>query len=518
MADEGKIALSALKVGAGTLTSRILGFARDVLTAAAFGTGTVMDAFVMAFTIPNLFRRIFGEGALHAAFIPIFTEYAESEERDAQRFFNVVMTSLAAVLGALMVAGWAVCGVAAFLCSAGGTWRLFWVLLALMLPYLPLVCLTALASAALNVKRVFALPALMPALLNVCWIVAVAALVPRWGIGAVAVAITLAGGLQFFLLAGLLGRHEVKLRAVWDTRSKGLRRVAKLMATAAIGLSVMQLNVVFDRLIAQFFAGAGANSALYFGNRLMQFPLGVFGIALATAVFPTLSSRAAAGDRAGLGSTLERALRLVFLITFPCIVLTIVLRAEIVRLVFERGSFNAQSTARTAGVLMFYSLGLWAYCGVHVVGRAFYALQDMKTPVRVSIYMVAANFLLNLALVWPMKESGLALATAMTSSGNLLILLWLARSRIGPVGKGLLLFCGKALAASSVGGVAAWFCLRALGDAAFLPALPHAILVERAARVLLPTIAGGLGFFGGCWALGLGEVKALIRAFRVRAG
>ena len=516
------------------MLSRGLGLVRDMLVARVFGAGMSMDAFVLAFTVPNLFRRLFGEGALSAAFIPVFTEKlqksptgpadsppesaaAETAARThaANRLFSLCATALVIVLGGAVLLGWGICRLAPAVTELSEKAALFVGLLNIMLPYVLLICLAALFSAALQVHRRFGVPALMPVVLNVCWIAGIFLLCPGLGIYGMAVAILVGGLLQVGLQMPALARRGTRLRPEVDLRDPDLRRVVRLMLPVMLGLAVLQINVVIDRLIVELCVpGHGGNSALYFGNRLVQFPLGVFGIAMATAIFPSLSSAAVAGDRKALTHTLQQALRITLFISLPAVAVAAALREPIVSLFFEGGSFHADATARTASVLMFYSLGLWAYCSVHIVTRAFYAQQDTRTPVRIAVAMVILNLALNLTLVWPMRESGLALATAVTSAVNLAILLVILRRRIGRIrGRALAASGLRSLAASGIVFVACRYTLSIVDRVWSGPGLTY-----RLAAVFLPMLAGGVLFLTAACVLRMREPRELRDAFARKSG
>ena len=465
MSTERDILPRTLTVSVCTFASRVLGLVRDLVTAHLFALSGSLDLFLIAFTVPNLFRRLFGEGALSAAFIPVFSRELHNPEGDARRLLNVAMTALAALLSVLTFLGWLGCGAALLFGSLSARGETFCVLLAIMLPYLPLICLSALAGAALNAKGHFLVPALAPALLNVCWIAAVWFFGKSYGVNALSVGVLFSGLLQYVAQMPLLWRHGLQLRPVWDLANRGLRRTAKLMAPVALGIGVIQVNVMMDRLIAKFCVpGDGAVSALHFGNRLVQFPLGVLGLALATAVFPSYARQAAAGNREQLARTVNLAVRTTMFLSFPCMAALLAFRVPIVQVLFEHGAFTSDSTARTARVLLYYATGLWAFCGVHVVARAFYALEDMRTPVRIAMWMVGLNLVLNLALVWPMQESGLALASSLTAAGNLGLLSFGLRKRIGPVGERVVAVSVlKCAIASGLAGLAGFYTHRAVG-------------------------------------------------------
>ena len=498
---------SARLISGCTLLSRVLGLFRDVLMAAFFGTSVAMDAFVLAFMVPNLFRRLFGEGAMSAAFVPVFTDYTQRDDpADAGRFLGAAFTTLMTLLGIISVLAWLLCMLAPRWLALNATWRLFFPLLQVVFPYMPLICLTALAGAALNVRRHFLAPALAPVLLNVCWIGGLLLGASQIGVFAVAFAVLVGGVVQLCLVLSMLRRHGLRLGLRWQPMHDGVRRVARLIAPMLLGLAAMQINVVVDGLIAQFCVpGSGANSALYYGNRLVQFPLGVFGAAIATAVFPTLASRAHAGDHAGLTATVRQAVRTVLFIALPATAIAVALRVPIVTLVFRRGDFNEVSAARTASVLMFYSLGLAAYCANQVLTRVYYAFEDTRTPVMVASGMVLLNFALNITLVWTMQESGLALATAVCSFVSVGILLAILRRRLGRFGAREVALSGaRSLLAAVLCGAAAWVVSQKTAN---MGSLVHCAL---------PMVAGGAVFLGAALVLRMPEVSEVLGTFARR--
>ena len=502
---------SAKLISVCTLASRALGLVRDMMMAALFGTGAAMDAFVLAFMVPNLFRRLFGEGAMSAAFVPVLTGYEHAGgEAEARRFFSAVFSVLLALLGLATVVVWLACVLAPRWLALDATWRLFFPLLQIVFPYMPLICLTALMGAALNVRRHFLAPALAPVLLNVCWIAGLALGAREHGVVAVAVAVLVGGMLQLGLAVAALRRYGLRPGLRWEPRHEGVRRVGRLMAPVMVGLAVMQLNVVVDGLIAKLCVpGAGANSALYYGNRLMQFPLGVFGAALATAIYPTLASQAKAGDHGGLLASVRHALRLILFIALPVTAIAAVLRDPIVAVVFRRGDFGAESAARTGAVLMFYCLGLPAYFANQVMRRGFFALEDTRTPVRVGLGVVALNLCLNLILVWPMREAGLALATAACTFINVAVLLALLRRRLGHwAGRAVLTSGAKSLAAAVACAGVAWAMDRWLSGVDGPPAWSESAWTG--ARLLGAMLGGGVAFVTVASLLGMPEVSEVL--------
>jgi len=474
---------SASVIGACTLGSRVLGLARDVLMAAYFGTGAAMDAFVLAFMAPNLFRRLFGEGAVTSAFIPVFTQAALREgPRGAERYFRACFTALTVLLWGVALAGGVVCAVAPRWFDLNETWRLFFPLLSAMFPFMPLVCLTALVSAALNVKQRFFAAASSPALMNVFWILALVLGARVWGVWAVAVAVVLSAATQLGWLLWDLRRTGIRPGLDWDWRQSNVSRTVKLVGPMVAGLAVTQVNVMVDGLIAQFCVpGDGANSALYYANRLMQFPLGVIGVALGTALFPMLSVKAAKGDLAGMGAAAGQGMRMTLFVTLPVTALTLALARPIVEVILRRGSFDETSASRTAWALALYTVGLAAYCANQVLTRVFHARQDSKTPVKVGLWMTGLNLGLNLALVWPLREAGLALSTAVCGFVNAGVMAWLLKKREVAIDGGEVARCAVwSGLASAACGAAAWGLCEALAGT---PAL---------ARLAAPMAAGGV--------------------------
>jgi putative peptidoglycan lipid II flippase len=513
---------SAVVVGLGTLTSRILGLVRDIMTAAAFGTGLAIDAFVLAFTIPNLLRRLLGEGALSAAFIPIFAEEMETGGRErAVRFFNVTLTALVLVLLVLLGLGLLFTLVVppAWFGEGAAKADLTFQLLRIMLPYMLLICVMGMLMGVLNSMQHFFTPAIAPALLNVCWIAGLVIATPLVDgskeslARALAVAVLIGGVLQMAVQLPAMRAKGVPIRPCLDLRNPAFRRMLVLMLPVVLGLAPVQINIVFDRLIAEFCVeGDGANGRLFFGIRLMQFPLALIGIAMGVAVFPGLSRLAAEGRREEMGRELGRALRVTLFLGLPATTGLAVLAGPIIALIYRHGAFDAAAAAATTSVLFCYSLGVFATCGLQVVTRAFYALKDMKTPVRVTLATVGLNLVLNLILVWPLADAGLALATSITAVVNLVALAWYARTRLGILAlKPVVRSAAGSLVAAVVCGLAAWGALEAIRAS-----WPGEGVAERLARVLVPVVAGGTAFLVASAVLRLRELRILVEALRNR--
>lgn len=441
---------SAATVSGTTLVSRVLGMVRDIACAHLFGAGWVWDAFVLAFLVPNLFRRLFGEGVLSAAFVPTYTQQREGKDpAQAARTLRATSTALVLLLGALTLVGcvavalipaeWIAIALNTTLESA----RLLQVLVPVLFPFVVLVCLTALWGAALNVHGRFMIPSAAPIVLNVVWIIAVVAVAP-WiapgdAVGQVVIVSIgiLVGGFAMLVLEGrALRRLDVPLRPLLDLRDKGLRTVASRMAPTILGAGIAQVNTLLDSVFAELFVhGDGAVSALYYSNRMFQFPLALVGVAMATAVFPLLSRQAARGQHDDLFGALIDAMRRTFYVAVPATVGLWIVREPLIAALFQHGQFGYDEAVRTADALGYFAIGLWAACWLQVIVRGFYALGDMKTPMRWGIVTVVANGALNVVLVQTsLREAGIALATSITTTLSACVLLFLLTRRLRKLG------------------------------------------------------------------------------------
>ena len=427
----------------GTFASRILGMFRDVATAALLGLagGGVMDAFVIAFRIPNLFRRLFGEGALAASYLPVLSAKLETDRRAAWQLASVVFTWLAILLACLVALGEVACGLVwLFWGDAPGVGLLVG-LAAVMMPYMLFICLAAQIAATLHACSRFGAPALVPIVLNVCWLIGALLIAPRFAPDreaqayVLAFSILAAGVLQLGVQLPVLWRLGFRFDYNWSAARVAARNIVLAMGPMVLGLMITQINTLLDSLIAWGLAQTpegpsritwlggvpypmqqGAAAAVYYGERLYQFPLGLLGIAVATAIFPLLSRHAARGDRRQLGADLTLGLRLVLFLGIPASLGLIVLAEPLARLLFERGQFTADDTARTARMIACYASGVWAYCGLPVLVRGYYSLGDRVSPMKIGSLVVCMNLSLNLLLIWPLAEAGLAVATSVSAA------------------------------------------------------------------------------------------------------
>jgi putative peptidoglycan lipid II flippase len=519
---KGGVTRAATVFGSATAVSRVLGLVRDMLVSRMIGASLAWSAFALAFAIPNLFRRLFAEGALAGAFVPVFTGQLEHEGRErALRLARTVATALGLVLLAIMAVAWLVFGVLDVLFDSPKM-NLIARLGSVLIPYVLFICLAGFGMALLNSFNHFAVPALSPALLNIVLIAALLVVVPLFGdapsqqVFALAVAVIVGGVVQFGVQLPVLARFGFRLRPLLDVKDPGFRRVLALFLPGVVGLAVVQLNVVVDYLLGYIISDE-ASAHLYFANRLVQLPLGIFAVALAAATLPTLSKLRAQGRMDTFRATLSYSLRQTLAVAVPAAVGLIVLRRPIVALIYEGGKFGPEATRIVSAVLMFYSLGLFAYATTQVLARAFLAMQDARTPMRIAIAATGLNLALNLVLgvALGMAARGFALATAISSTCSLALLAALLRRRLGPIeGREMLWSLGRIVLASAGMGLVVYGAYVLLARN-----LPGGRLDGVMMRILLvagPTAAGMIAYVAFSHALGSREAREFLGAYRRR--
>ncbi len=512
----------AVWLSAATTASRILGLVRDQLFAILVGANRFSDAFVVGFRIPNLLRDLFAEGALSSAFVPAFADAQRNAGKEAAyRLANAVVALVLLVVGALTLLGIAFSDAVVAAIAPGIEERALAALLTrVMMPFLLLVSLSAVAMGMLNAQSRFTAPAFASALFNVGAIAVGAAIwaagwppekaVVGWAVG------TMVGGL-LQLAVQLPPLHALGYRirprmARADRDDPRLRRIGRLMAMAVVGLSATQVNV----LVNTWFASkvVGANSWLQYAFRLMQFPLGVFGVAIATVAGAGVAQRAAARDMPAVKETLGSAMRLTAFLNVPSAVGLAILARPIISLIFEHGRFGPEATDATAQALLFYSLGLYAYSAVKVFAPAFYALDEARVPVLGSIVGMASNVALNAALFPVLGFRGVALGTSLAAAANFAVLLFAWRKRHGGLGgSGVVPQLARVLAASCVLAAAAVASERAIGRM-----VPSQGLGRQLALGLGPVLAGGLAYLAAARLLRIRELDELVDALRRRRG
>lgn len=507
-----RLARSAGLISTATMTSRLLGVGRELVLAALFGAGNAMDAFFVAFRIPNLVRDLFAEGAMSAAFVPTFTRCLTTKGKPAAwRLGNLVITALVVVTGALVVAGAIFAGplvraIAGDFASVPGKLDLTILLTRIMLPFLTMVAIAVAAMGMLNALRHFFVPALSPAMFNIATIVCAFALVPLMpaiGLPPIAgIAIgTLVGGLgQIALQWPALRREGYRYRPLVDLRDPELREVLLLMGPGTLGLAAVQINIFVNTVLATG-EGTGAVSWLSYAFRLMYLPIGLFGVSIATAALPEISQRAARDDMQGLRRTLSSGLRMMLMLNVPATAGLVALAVPIVSLIFERGQFALDSsTGPTAAALMCYAPGLVGYSTVKIASPTFYALRDSRTPVLVSAASIVINLALNLLLVRVLGYRGLALGTALAALFNASLLLTLLARRLGGLEASRLgMSFAKIGAASLIMG----------GVAAAVESWSHGLLPGDTTWVRLVRVVGAIG-------AGLLALAASARALRIQ--
>ena len=416
-------------VGLITLCSRVLGLLRDILIAQSFGAGTHADACFVAFKVPNFLRRLFGEGAFAQAFVPVLAEYKANHPKDSLKYFtdrvfgllggSTLLISALAVMGAPLIIFIFAPGFAAI----DAKMQIATDMLRLTFPYLFFISLVAAASSILNTYQAFAPGAFAPVLLNLCLIFAAlfASNSMDEPIMALAGGVLVAGLLQLLLMLVFLKKIQLLPRPVWDTKHPGIKQILKLMAPAMLGVSVSQVNLLLDTILASFLP-EGSVSWLYYSERLLELPLGVAGIAIATVILPQLSNKQAQSDTKGFNATLDWGVRLVLLVGMPACLGLFILAEPILTTLFAYGQFTESDVIAAASSLRAYALGLVPIMLVKVLAPGFYAQQDMKTPVKIAVIAMSTNMVFNLILVWPLAHSGLALATALSALVNVVLL------------------------------------------------------------------------------------------------
>ena len=440
MTEERKVTRAAGIIGLATLVSRITGFVRDIVVAGVFGAGLAADSFYVAYRIPNMLRELFAEGSMSAGFIPVFTEYLAKRSRDeARALASATFTALLLILtGICMIGIYFAPGVVRIIApgfsNTADKIDLTVRLTRIMFPYLLFIGLAAIAMGILNVLHAFGVPALSPVMLNVSMVSSVFFLCPLLDepVVGLAVGALVGGALQWLVQLPQLHRKGFLMQWRLRLSDPGVRRIGWLILPAMLGQSVAQINILVNNRFASFLP-QGSVTYLFYGMRLIYFPLGIFGVALATAIMPTLSAQAVEGRVGRMRETFSFGLRLVFFIVFPAMIGLILLRVPIVEILYQHGRFTSADTQGTATAVLFYALGLIGFASVRIVVPFFYALQDTRTPVKAAVFALILNIALSLALMDPLKHGGLALATSLASTANFLILAWILRRRIGRI-------------------------------------------------------------------------------------
>ena len=511
-------------VGLAVLCSRVLGLAREAIFAALFGGGRIMDAFTIAFRIPNLLRDLFAEGALSTAFVTTFSKTTAIDgDQAAWRLANKVATLATVVLSAIVVAGilsapWLVSLLAPGF--EGEKAALTVTLTRVMYPFILLVSLAALVMGMLNAKNVFGVPAMASSFFNLGSIVAGVALGwfldPGFGPKAIlglAIGTLVGGGLQFAVQLPSLHRLGYVFHPDFKWRDPGVKAILRLMGPSVVAASTTQVNVLVNSVFASGL-GDGPTFWLTVAFRLMQLPLGLFGVALGTVALPLLARMAATGNMEAFRSELARGMRLAFLMTIPASIGLMLLAEPIISVLYQHHKFGAYETAQSAGALRFYAIGLCGYAALKVLVNAFYAVDKRKTPMVVSFIAVALNLILNwvftLHLHW--GHRGLAFSTSCIATSNFLILYFLMRRHLGALESGAMLrLLAKLAVASAVLAAICWGGMHfLLADWATQPFLPKVL------SLAFVIALGAAAFFMCASALGITELREITHAVKRR--
>jgi putative peptidoglycan lipid II flippase len=421
---------STAVVGSMTMISRLLGFVRDMLIARLFGVDLASDAFFVAFKIPNFLRRLFTEGSFAQAFVPALSEHRErGSQAEFKQFVDKTAGTLVLVLMLVTILGMIAAPVLITLFAPGFIWKgsqyeLAVQMLRITFPYLFFISSVAFIGSILNSHGKFAIPALTPALLNICMIAAAIWLAPLMAEPVVALAwgVFIAGVAQLLFQMPALMCLGLVPRLRFDFNDTGVKRMMGFMLPAMLGVSATQINLLVDTLMASFLS-AGSVSWLYYSDRLVEFPLGIFGIAVATVILPNLSKNHAADDTRAFSNSLDWGLRLVLLVGMPAMTGLLMLAEPILSTLFQYKEFGADDVYLAGQSLMAYSAGLLGFILIKVLVPGFTSRQDVKTPVRYGLYSIMANVILNAVLMFPMAHAGIALATSLSAFLNALLLL-----------------------------------------------------------------------------------------------
>ncbi len=451
---------SLAAVSSMTLLSRVLGFVRDTIVARAFGAGMATDAFFVAFKLPNLLRRIFAEGAFSQAFVPILAEYKAQQGEEATRTFIAYIAGLLTLVLALVTLVGILAAPAIIWATAPGfsadpeKFALTTDLLRVTFPYILLISLASLAGAILNTWNRFSVPAFVPTLLNVSMIGFALFLVPYFEppVMALGWAVLVGGLLQFVFQLPALKKIGMLVLPRLNLRDSGVWRVMKQMGPAILGVSVSQISLILNTIFASFLV-AGSVSWMYYADRLMELPAGVLGVALGTILLPSLARTHALDDRSSYSQLLDWGLRLCLLLALPASLALIVLAKPLVVTLFQYGAFTALDADMTCRALVAYAVGLVGIILVKVLAPGFYARQNIKTPVRIAIFSLAATQLMNLLFLFviPLAHAGLALSISLAACLNAGLLFWqLRRQRLYQAQAGWPVFFFKLLLALAV--------------------------------------------------------------------
>lgn len=507
-----QIAISAAIVSAITVISRVLGYIRDAVFVALFGVSGWTDAYIIAFRIPNMLRDLMAEGALSSSFIPVFNDYKEKRsQKDLWRLANNVLTVLTLILMLIVILGIIFAPALVALQAPGfmkdpEKFNLTIELTRILLPFIMMVSIASILMGILNSFKHFSVPAFAPVAFNIGIILVGVIVVPRlnphlqiygWAAGSLFGAF-----LQILIQAIAIRRLGFRIRPIVDLKEKGLRRVGKLMIPATIGQSITQLNILINSVIGSFLT-AGSITYLYCGNRLMQFPLGVFGVAIATVSFPFIAQYVSRNDMTNLKSTIRNSLKQAYFIVIPATVGIIVLSRQINMMLFYYGKFTYSDVINTANASIMYSIGIFAFTSNKILTQVYYAMDNAKKAVKIGAVSVAANIVFNISLALPFGFMGLALGTTLSGILNFSMLYFFLHKKLGDIGiKEIIRYSAKILGASLVMGIAA-YCTAALLEV-YIPGTDQSRMKN--GLVVIGAIGvGAFSYVGAVWMMKIEE-------------
>jgi len=518
--DKNKIqsmAVSAGKVSGATALSRIFGLIREQVMAYLFGAGMATDAFVAAFRVPNLLRDLFAEGALSSAFVPVFKDkLVKNGNRDAYQLANLTLSGLILIVGIIVAIGIIIAPGIIYVSANGfvnepGKFTLTVSLTRIMMIYLLLVSVSAVLMGILNSTGRFGIPALSPALFNIGMIITPLVLYQHFDIPIYTLAIgVLIGGIgQLVFQLPSLFRIGFRFRFILNFADEGIRRIGRLIAPMIMGLSASRINILINTLLASFLI-EGAMSYLNYAYRLMHFPLGVFGVALGTVALPKLSDDIARENTGQVAKTFMEAIGLSLFLVIPSAVYLAGYGTDLVRLIYERGAFDAEATRQTAQALYFYAIGLVGFAGVRVAAPVYYALSDAKKPMFYSIVSVIVNIVLNFAFIPLWGFAGLAAATSAAGLTNLFLLTINLRKKVDGIDY---VYLTSKTIKILLGAVVAYLIIRFINFEMFIN--PDDIL-NKAVLVGLQIVGMGLTYLLLLWLLRVPEVRKISNLIRRR--
>jgi len=522
-----KMLRGTLVLGVGTLFSRLLGLLRDVATAAVFGMGGTMDAFVAAFRLPDVARRFFGDGSLGVSFIPVFTQVQQNERQKAWTLLSVTLFWVFLYLFVFVLIG-------EFLCLFG-IWyfgpesRVYMTahLLSLLLPYLILICMAAICSAAMQALGRFTVSSMVPPILNIIWLLGLLVIIPFFSDDPatkcylLTICVLIAGFLQFAIHIPFLRAHGFRFHLNFATVAPDVKQIFQNFFPKIFGLTSIQLNVLTATCIAWLFSGGanqpifwlfdllnypfrqGAAAAIYYSERMYEFPQGLIGLGVAMAIYPLLTRHAAEKNYKALGDDLTLGLRIQFMLAIPAGCGLMLLSEPLVRLFFQRGAFTLADVDRTADMVFWFATGIWAFCALPIIVRAFYALGDIRTPCRWGLVGMVLNIVLGVLLIFPLKEQGLALAMSATAGIQSLALLYIFTVRYGHIDFPALATCLTRICLAS--GIMT-IVIRLLATT-----VPGTSSIADALRIALCAVVGAFVFFVVYRSLGGRELGVLLR-------